>query len=291
MKKVEPVQPVPAPPLCVRCGKEKADTAHWSQFGYHHHDFEPGEPAAVAPPKYSITGFSGKEIAKTEGGVEPPLTPHGEAEMLAKLFHDTYERLAPQFGYETRKESAKPWAEVPENNRNLMTAVCAEVMSRHAAEIHILERQLEESKWQIDDLRKAAAKPEPATYAEIAESRQRSMTWGDLPEVVRTLCCSLQPPRQPHEWDNMNISEQRNWAVNQLGISERFLNVERSNHQVSINQWSRDVAAAERDTRERCAQLAREHKKMVGLDSCTCERIASSIEAQGERIRGKGERT
>ena len=258
MKKVEPVQPVPAPPLCVRCGKEKADTAHWSQFGYHHHDFEPGEPAAVAPPKYSITGFSGKEIAKTEGGVEPPL---------------------------------KPWAEVPENNRNLMTAVCAEVMSRHAAEIHILERQLEESKWQIDDLRKAAAKPEPATYAEKAESRQRSMTWGDLPEVVRTLCCSLQPPRQPHERDNMNISEQRNWAVNQLGISERFLNVERSNHQVSINQWSRDVAAAERDTRERCAQLAREHKKMVGLDSCTCERIASSIEAQGERIRGKGERT
>lgn len=40
--------------------------------------------------------------------------------------------------------------------------------------------------------------------------------------------------------------------------------------------------AAERDTRERCAQIAREHKKMVGLDSRTCERIASSIEARGK---------
>lgn len=50
-------------------------------------------------------------------------------EELAKKFHEAYERLAPGFGYETRKESAKPWADVPENNRKLMTAVCAEVLS------------------------------------------------------------------------------------------------------------------------------------------------------------------
>jgi hypothetical protein len=48
-------------------------------------------------------------------------------EQLAQAFHEAYERLAPSFGYETREASAKPWAEVPDNNRALMTAVCAEI--------------------------------------------------------------------------------------------------------------------------------------------------------------------
>jgi hypothetical protein len=48
-------------------------------------------------------------------------------EGVARLFHETYERLAPQFSYETRKASAVPWEQVPENNRNLMIAVAAEV--------------------------------------------------------------------------------------------------------------------------------------------------------------------
>ncbi len=45
------------------------------------------------------------------------------AEQIARAFHGTYERLAPDFGYKTRKASAKPWAEVPEQNRSLMIAV------------------------------------------------------------------------------------------------------------------------------------------------------------------------
>lgn len=48
-------------------------------------------------------------------------------EEIAQKFHEAYERLAPQFGYKTREASAKPWAEVPINNRDLMTAVCAEI--------------------------------------------------------------------------------------------------------------------------------------------------------------------
>jgi hypothetical protein len=52
----------------------------------------------------------------------------GTAEDLARLFHETYERLAPQYGYETRKESAKPWEEVPDQNRRLMVAVCEELI-------------------------------------------------------------------------------------------------------------------------------------------------------------------
>jgi hypothetical protein len=51
------------------------------------------------------------------------------AEGLARRFHETYERLAPSFGYRTREASAKPWDEVPEDNRHLMIAVCAEILS------------------------------------------------------------------------------------------------------------------------------------------------------------------
>lgn len=50
------------------------------------------------------------------------------AEAIAKAFHETYERLAPDHGYETREASAKPWKEVPEDNRNLMIAVVEELL-------------------------------------------------------------------------------------------------------------------------------------------------------------------
>ncbi len=52
------------------------------------------------------------------------------AEELAQLFHETYERLAPQYGYETRKASAVPWDQVPEENKRLMVAVCDEILTR-----------------------------------------------------------------------------------------------------------------------------------------------------------------
>lgn len=45
------------------------------------------------------------------------------AEEIAQRFHETYEKLAPLYGYTTRVESAVPWADVPEANRSLMVAV------------------------------------------------------------------------------------------------------------------------------------------------------------------------
>ena len=51
------------------------------------------------------------------------------SEALAMRFHEAYERLAPQFGYSTREASAKPWAEVPANNKALMIAACAELLA------------------------------------------------------------------------------------------------------------------------------------------------------------------
>lgn len=51
-----------------------------------------------------------------------------DAERLAQAFHEAYERLAPSFGYETRKDSAVAWVDVPEPNRSLMIAVAGEVL-------------------------------------------------------------------------------------------------------------------------------------------------------------------
>ena len=56
------------------------------------------------------------------------ITPLG----LAVLFHDTYERLAPDFGYETRKETRAFDPESP--NGKLMIAVCGEILKRLSPE-------------------------------------------------------------------------------------------------------------------------------------------------------------
>lgn len=44
------------------------------------------------------------------------------AEMIAGLFHATYETLAPEHGYKTREASAVDWDAVPANNKALMVA-------------------------------------------------------------------------------------------------------------------------------------------------------------------------
>ena len=56
------------------------------------------------------------------------------ANSLARAFHETYERLAPSFGYKTRKESAVPWAQLPARNKQLLIAVCAELLETLRAE-------------------------------------------------------------------------------------------------------------------------------------------------------------
>ncbi len=48
------------------------------------------------------------------------------SEKLARFFHETYEELAPSFGYETRKDT-KEFEETTPNGR-LMIAVCEKVL-------------------------------------------------------------------------------------------------------------------------------------------------------------------
>jgi hypothetical protein len=54
----------------------------------------------------------------------------GCAEVIAAQFHAAYEKLAPQHGYETRPESAVPWADVPDRNRSLMVATVDALLER-----------------------------------------------------------------------------------------------------------------------------------------------------------------
>ena len=50
---------------------------------------------------------------------------------LAILFHETYERLAPEFGYETREDTKQ--FDPDSKNGKLMIAVCGEVNERISA--------------------------------------------------------------------------------------------------------------------------------------------------------------
>jgi hypothetical protein len=60
-------------------------------------------------------------------------------ERWARRFHEVYEFLAPQFGYDTRDESKGAWERVPKKNRELMTHVVgvirAEMFSEEIAEL------------------------------------------------------------------------------------------------------------------------------------------------------------
>jgi hypothetical protein len=48
---------------------------------------------------------------------------------VARSFHDHYERLAPDFAYETREASAVAWVDLPANNARLMVATASEVLA------------------------------------------------------------------------------------------------------------------------------------------------------------------
>ncbi|WP_130291661.1 hypothetical protein [Pseudonocardia sediminis] len=50
-------------------------------------------------------------------------------DFLARRFHELYERLAPDHGYETRRDSAVPWSEVPAANKALMQDVARHLLA------------------------------------------------------------------------------------------------------------------------------------------------------------------
>lgn len=55
-------------------------------------------------------------------------------EQIAMLFHDTYERLGPSFGWDTQQRCKREWADLPPENKHLMVATCKEVRALLAAQ-------------------------------------------------------------------------------------------------------------------------------------------------------------
>jgi hypothetical protein len=92
----------------------------------------PGVPDPL-PGEAALATFNAVQAAVQAAGTAPARGPlrveEIGAEELAQLFHESYERLAPNYGYKTREESAKPWEDVPEQNRHLMAAVCEEMIA------------------------------------------------------------------------------------------------------------------------------------------------------------------
>lgn len=79
---------------------------------------------------------------------------------VARRFHEAYERLAPEFGYETRPESAVPWERVPERNRALMIAVVSEVLGAELDRVRAEnDRMREEVEAFRDEVAAKAASP------------------------------------------------------------------------------------------------------------------------------------
>lgn len=62
-------------------------------------------------------------------GEESPPAEGNMAERVARAFHQSYEELAPSYGYTTRRESAVPWEQVPTANRALMVAVAEKLLA------------------------------------------------------------------------------------------------------------------------------------------------------------------
>ena len=54
-------------------------------------------------------------------------------EQIAELFHDTYKRLAPEFGYETRADTKQ--FDPDSKNGKLMVATCAAVLAHVRSKI------------------------------------------------------------------------------------------------------------------------------------------------------------
>lgn len=105
------------------------------------------------PDSYKPTDAELDAIYKPAESVSPPAQDSitDESWELAKTFHETYERLAPSFGYKTRPESAKQWGEVPHTNKQLMAATCAAVLSDYTS----LSEELSRARQELYDARNA----------------------------------------------------------------------------------------------------------------------------------------
>lgn len=77
--------------------------------------------------KVGLDTFIAEPVVEPDHGADDfvyvvPADVHPDALDLAQSFHEAYEFLAPQHGYQTRASSAVPWVDVPARNKALMVA-------------------------------------------------------------------------------------------------------------------------------------------------------------------------
>jgi len=146
-----------------------------------------------------------------------------KAAELAEKFHNLYEQLAPEHGYETRKESAVPWEKVPERNKSLMIDVCGHLLAELTARAETAERE--------------AALWRPLTPAEaekaLDEAEAVPMTDDEIAAIVKRAT-------DPADW--LSNSEQAQLAI-RLGTVERERDRLRAACEAS-DRYFRAVAAA-----------------------------------------------
>lgn len=150
------------------------------------------------------------------------------AEGLARRFHEAYEALAPQFGYRTREASAVPWADVPQQNRNLMIATAARVLADRplptpeqvSLDVELIERvlpgQLERalevgvlipSEIRLNGQPIKCPRGEPVTIHEIAVNTSKDPHHSQRDEVKVTMTFWARSVRmafeemEPEEWN------------------------------------------------------------------------------------------
>ena len=92
---------------------------------------------------YHIVKFENRKLSEQPEKQE-------EWREVAKLFHDTYERLAPEYGYTTREDTKE--FDPNTSNGKLMVAVCKEVISQLLSEMarEVKIQQLKEDIEQVE---------------------------------------------------------------------------------------------------------------------------------------------
>ncbi len=107
---------------------ERAEAAEKKLAEYEGMSFEEGVMAAerraeklVEASAFDLQGLVNEVevLQQREANLSTFLKPSS----VAQFFHETYERQAPRHGYQTRKDSAVPWDDVPPGNKALMLDV------------------------------------------------------------------------------------------------------------------------------------------------------------------------
>jgi hypothetical protein len=91
------------------------------------------------------TDEKGNPLTYWGGLEEPKQETLEEAAELALVFHNTYEKLAPSFGYETRQDTKE--FDFKSNNGRLMVAVCSEIIK--------WQQEQDKNKYSEEDIKEA----------------------------------------------------------------------------------------------------------------------------------------